>query len=430
MLRITNLSGLFTGAGFEQKDGRHPKPDDCGFVGGPIEIVCSGAGTIERIVQAGGSPAVRAADAANEVVDGTGLFATAGFIDAHTHALFAGRRGNEFFERWQGKTYREISDADGGIHRTVRCTTDASDGELCRALIERLTEMLAAGTTVAEVKSGYAATAADELRLLRLIKQAGQSASLPRIIATFLGLHAVPSGRAEQDYVAEIVAALETVASERLATFVDSFPEQGFFSRSECERFTRAAHGRGLNSKVHAEEITSQGTTALFVRLGATSVDHLEQIDDDAVATLAASNTTAVLLPATSLFLGIGYAPARKLIDSGARVAVATDFNPGSAPACDLQLAALLAAAQMRMTAAEILCAITYNAATALRLETSHGSLSPGKSADILLWNLGTDSSFPSDGTALLEEIFVRRLRPRQIVLQGKPFEAVSRRRS
>ncbi len=423
MLRICNLSGIFTGSGFERKKGRHPLPEDCGFLQGPVDIVCSDNGTIDSFMPTGHTASTFVFESKAETLDGTGHYATAGFIDSHTHAIFSGRRSQEFFQRWQGATYREISDAGGGIHQTVRCTTGASDQELCCLLIYRLADMLAAGSTVVEIKSGYGATAVDELRLLRLIQTASHSPSLPHVVATFLGLHAVPAGRMEVEYVDEIIDVLPIVVSEQLARFVDSFPEAGFYSLQECERFARAAYTCGLHTKVHAEEITNQNAAARFAHLGATSVDHLEEIDDAAIIQLAACRTSAVLLPTTSLFLGLAFAPARKLIDTGVRVALATDFNPGSAPTSELQLASVLAASQMQMTAAEILCALTYNGAVSLRLEATHGTIAPGKIGDILLWDVGRQKLCTTDDVTILEEIFVCRLRPNRIVLRGQVLD-------
>lgn len=394
---IRNLRGLYTGKGFVERDGRRPCADDCGFVAGPVDLAIDDAtGTI--------SP-----QAAREVIDGSELVALPGFIDPHTHAIFAGQRSGEYFMRWGGKSYVEIAQAGGGIHSTVRATAAADDDQLRDTLGKRLRDMVRCGATTVEVKSGYGASAVQEIRLLRIIRSLSAERGLPRVRVSFLALHAVPKGRDEKDYVDEMIAALATIAQEKLADHVDTFPETGFFTLDNCLRFSRAAQATGLPCKVHADELCDLGSSADFIEIGALSIDHLQHINDRAVQLLATKSTVATMLPATSFFVGIPYANARKLIDGGARVALATDFNPGTAPALDLQLTHMLAASQMRMTAAEILCASTFNAAAALGLDRTHGALLPGRSADILLYR-----------DATLEEIVIGRHRPVRVIAQGR----------
>ena len=406
---LQNLSGIFTGEGFAKRDGRHVRADDCGFVAGPIDISIE-SGNIKAV----GSNPLRA----NESLDATGLFATAGFIDPHTHAIFAGERSSEYFMRWAGKTYLEITESGGGIHSTVRATSGASDDALRLHLRERLLDMLACGATTVEVKSGYANSAEGELRLLRVIKSLAAEPNLPETRPSFLALHALPRDRAEREYVDEMIAALPHVAAEGLATQVDSFPEKGFFTRDEALRFSQAAQKRGLACKVHADELSDLGSAAAFAMIGALSVDHLQCISDEAVKVLASSATVATMLPATSFFVGLPYANARRLLDAGARVALATDFNPGTAPALDLQFTHMLAAAQMKMSPAEILCASTFNAAAALGLEKSHGVVAPGRTGDIVLF--ASDAKPADDGMNLLQELILSRRRPTRVIHRGR----------
>lgn len=418
MLRIANLAGVFTGEGFARKQGRHPQPEDCGYLSGPIDIVCSPE--TGRIVSIG--PPDRQRKAAEEqLLDGTGCFATAGFIDSHTHAIFAGDRTGEHFARWAGRSYQEITAAGGGIHSTVRATNEATDEELTESLVTRLRAMLACGSTVVEVKSGYADKPEGELRLLRLIQRARQQRGLPEVRATFLGLHALPAGWLEQDYCSAMIDILPVIRDERLADFVDAFPERGFFSLHVTKRFVQAAAEHGLRAKIHADELSDLGTSAAMIREKALSIDHVEEINAEATAMLGDSATVATLLPATSFFLDIPFANARRLIDSGARVALATDYNPGSAPAFDFQLTNLLAASQLRMTSAEILCACTYNAAAALGLEDTHGALGVGRAASLLVWDRNAGDSIGLGQQNWLNSLLIGRRKPRFVVVQGKP---------
>jgi imidazolonepropionase len=205
-----------------------------------------------------------------------------------------------------------------------------------------------------------------------------------------------------------MIAALPRVASERLASQVDTFPEKGFFTRDESLRFSNAAREHGLPCKVHADELSDLGSSAAFAKIGALSVDHLQCVSDEGVAALASSSTVATMMPATSFFVGLPYANARRLLDAGVRVALATDFNPGTAPAQDLQPTMLLAAAQMKMSAAEILCGVTFNAAAALGLEKTHGVLAPGRIGDVLVFDRP------------LVEVILSRRRPHRVVHRGR----------
>lgn len=406
-MRIRNLAGIFTGEGFVRRDGRRVRDEDCSFARGPIDLFIDSDGLVAD-----------ATISSNEEFDGTNMLALPGFVDPHTHAIFAGERSHEYFMRWAGKTYLEITQAGGGIHSTVAATKDATDASLIESFRSRLQAMRACGATTIEVKSGYANSARDELRLLRLIRDGSRDKAVPRVRASFLALHALPKGRNEDEYVDEMIAALPQVVAEKLADQVDTFPEKGFFTRESCLRFSEAARKLGLPCKVHADELCDLGSSAAFIRAGALSIDHLQHISDEAVSLLSSHPTVATMLPATSFFVGIPYANARRLIDACARVALATDFNPGTAPARDLQLTHMLAASQMKMSAAEILCASTYNAAAALGLEKSHGALAAGRVGNVLLHKF--DGGISNDGMSELQQIILSHRRPSAVILGGQ----------
>jgi imidazolonepropionase len=406
-MRIKNLFGIFTGLGFAERDGRRVRAEDASFTTGPIDLsIDDRTGLFTE-------------SAAGETFDATGMLALPGFIDPHTHAIFAGERSHEYFMRWAGKSYVEIAQSGGGIHSTVRATNHASDAELAANLRARLKQMFRCGAMTVEVKSGYANSAQGELRLLRIIQSLAHEKGLPEIRPTFLALHALPAGRKEDEYVDEMIAILPQIAQEKLAAQVDAFPEKGFFTLESSLRFAQAAQRAGLPMKVHADELCDLGSSEAFARFGAMSIDHLQHISDSAVRYLAEARTVATMLPATSFFVGIPYANARRLLDAGARVALATDFNPGTAPASDLQLTHMLAASQMKMTAAEILCASTYNAAAAVGLEATHGTIAPGGAGDVLLYEIAKENQ-DAEPLALLEQIILARTAPTRVISRGR----------
>jgi len=415
-LRIKNLAGIFSSEGLARKEGRRPEIADCGFIKGPVDLVMDTAKGVILDIE----PSI-ASQSSDREVDGQGLVATPGFIDSHTHALFAGTRAREYFMRWAGKSYREIAAQGGGILNTFASMRETCDEDLIADLYERLRAMRAAGTLVVEIKSGYGETPDGELRMLRLIKMAKSDPLCPvKIRSSFLALHAVPKGASEEDYVSSMIAVLPTVVSESLADYVDAFPEEGFFSLEQSLRFARAAEKLGLRSKVHADELTSMSCVESFVPLGALSVDHLQKISAEGVQALCSSQTVATFLPSTSFYLDLEYAPARAVLDAGARVALASDYNPGTSPEAGLQLTALLAASRMKLSAAEIFAGLTLNAAAALGLDRDHAQLKVGFAADILLWKLTSSAASSANGQELLEEIFVESRKPLLSYVAGK----------
>lgn len=379
---IVNLRGIFTCEGFRRKQGRFPTEDDLGWINGPAHIeVDDETGRLIQITRGDRRQSLSPGD-----VDGTDLIASPGFVDCHTHAIFDGSRADEYFERWAGTNYLEIARRGGGIRRTVRATAEASDEMLIQSLEQRLKKMLSSGVTCVEIKTGYGGTPEQELRLLRLIRSLTERADLPRIVTTFLALHSRPENVTAEEYVAQMEAVLPAVKQERLAEFVDLFVESEFFDLDTSLGFARHAQQLELGIKAHVDQLTPLCATEKFCDLGAVSVDHLEHISDEGIDQLAKSATVAVLIPASGFFLNQSPAPARRLVDNGARVALATDFNPGTAPSLSLGFTMLLAACQLHLTAAEIVCGVTFNGALGLGLASSHGTLERGIIADILLW--------------------------------------------
>jgi imidazolonepropionase len=321
-------------------------------------------------------------------IDAAGKAVLPGLVDPHTHLLFAGSREQEFVQRIEGKTYMEIAAAGGGINATVRATRQASKDELKALARPRLRRMLELGVTTAEVKSGYGLETATEIKMLEAIGEVAQEGPLD-VVPTFLGAHEVPPefrGRPD-DYIQVLVTEMiPEVASRRLARFNDVFCEKGVFSLNESERVLNAGIYHGLRPKLHADELTPLGGAELAAEVKAVSADHLLFITEDGIEAMARAGVVAVLLPGTAYFLSMGrYAPARKLIERGVPVALATDCNPGSCMTESLPLVLNMACTQMRLTPAEAIAAATINAAWAIGEAARLGSLEPGKQADFLI---------------------------------------------
>jgi imidazolonepropionase len=322
-----------------------------------------------------------------EVIDASGKIVLPGFVDSHTHLIYAGSRENEFEQRLQGMTYQEIAAHGGGINATVRCVREASKEQLKTLARQRLDRMLRLGVTTVEVKSGYGLTTADEIKCLEVIAELNAEGPL-ELIPTFLGAHAVPPEyRSNRDGYLRLLIdeMLPEIARCDLARFCDVFCETGVFDLQESERILARARDLGFQLKLHADELTPLGGAELAARLGATSADHLLCITDAGIDALAASGTVATLLPGTAFFLGMPYAPARKLIERGVPVALASDCNPGTCPTENLPLVGAMACTQMKMLPAEALTALTVNAAAALGCSDRLGSIEVGKQADLII---------------------------------------------
>lgn len=344
------------------------------------------------IVAVGRRPDVdKLANADCETLDCGGRLVTPGLVDCHTHLIYAGSRADEYERRLGGASYLEIFEAGGGIHATVRSTRAASEDKLLALARRRAEVLLSHGTTTAEVKSGYGLTTEDELKMLRAAARLGEEGPI-RIVPTFLGAHAVPPEYADRrkDFV-ELVTdeMIPAVAAEGLAEYVDVFCDRGAFTVDETHAILAAARSAGLQLRLHADEFEPLGGTELAVEMGAAAVDHLAVVTEAGIRALAGSDTVAVMLPGTTLFLGASrFAPARALIDAGALVAVASDHNPGSCHAASLRAILTPAATYLKMTSAEMLHAVTINAAYSLGRADRLGSLETGKAADAAIFDV------------------------------------------
>jgi imidazolonepropionase len=323
-------------------------------------------------------PQLQGPDRELEELDGRGLCAIPGLVDCHTHACFAGDRVDEFELRSAGASYEELHAAGGGILATVQATRSAGEAKLTDAVRRHRRWMRRAGTTTFEAKSGYGLDRETELASLRAIGAAGG-------IATWLGAHAPPPEFPDGDAYLDFALAEVLPDAARLAVAADVFLEEGAFSAEQARRYLEACRAAGLALRLHGDQFTEQGAIPLAIELGARSVDHLEATGDGGVRMLAASDVVGVLLPASALFLDRPMPPARALVDAGAAVAIATDFNPGSSFCASLAIVSSLAATQLHLTPAQALSACTVNAAFVLGVASDVGRIAPGYVADIVL---------------------------------------------
>ncbi|PIZ69357.1 MAG: imidazolonepropionase [Candidatus Marinimicrobia bacterium CG_4_10_14_0_2_um_filter_48_9] len=334
----------------------------------------------------------------NEWIDAQGRFVSPGFVDSHTHPAFAATREMEFEQRGQGKTYQEIAAAGGGIRSSVTALRQIDEDKLTELIRHRFDQILASGTTTLEAKSGYGLTLESELKSLRAITKAAQGHSID-VHRTFLGAHEVPDEfRDGREHYIQILVdeMIPAVANAKLAEFCDVFCEEGVYTIAETRKIARAAQSYGLKIKLHADEFVSTGGAQLAVEIEALSADHLMAVSDAGIRALAESEVVATLLPGTTFFLGQSqWAPARKLMEAGVTVALASDFNPGSNMAFSMPFIMTLGIIYLHLTPLEVWQAVSINGAKALGLQSSVGALRPGFRADCVIWNCNNYRQVP-----------------------------------
>ena len=396
MLALKNIAQLVTlGAGPVPRRGSEMTE---------LGIIRNGAVIIrgERVTWVGPTHdfPVRQPGAETRILDciGLELIALPGFVDSHTHPVFGGTRADEYEMRALGMTYQEIAAAGGGIRQSVRQLRRSDLGSLTARAERYCRQFLEHGTTTIEAKSGYGLSTEDEMKALRAIAALRADSRL-EIVPTFLGAHAIPEEYegSRQLYVEKLIREMiPAVVQEGLADFCDVFCDAGYFTVDEARAILQAAKAAGLGLRIHADELAHSGGARLAAELGARSADHLEWIDDEDIRAIRQSDTVATLLPGTAFNLGLTrYPPARKLIEAGVPVALATDFNPGSCFTPNMQLILSIACSQMRMTPAEVITASTINGAYSLGLSERLGSIEEGKQADIVLMDVADYREIP-----------------------------------
>jgi imidazolonepropionase len=399
---LLHASEILTGEGVRRKDGRSVAEEDLGriedgalvystktvpytdFANGKKGMKVVG----DRILWIGKSDDVPA-----EYLNGSPIFdldgknaVLPGLVDCHTHLVFAGDRASEFAARCGGATYEEIAEKGGGIQTTVRATREASEEDLFRSARARVEEAHRFGIRTIEAKSGYGLSVEAEMKCLRVVRRLQEATPEMTIISTFLGAHDFPKERTREEYLDDLVdVMLPEIAANDLADACDVFVDRGYYTVEEARRVLERAKSLGLKVKVHADELMDTGSTSFAASIGALSADHLLKISDGSIRAIAASETTAVLLPGTAFYLKAPHAPARKLLEAGARVAISTDFNPGTSMTLNLPAVLTISALYLGMTRAELFAAVTYNAARALDLHDRKGSLEVGKDADFFV---------------------------------------------
>lgn len=401
---LKNISTLLTLQGASAKNGRYIKEEDLGIMNQASVVMDK-----DKIVWVGPHkklPKEWAKKKGMRELDMKGKTVLPGFVECHTHLIFAGDRAAEFEMRNQGVSYQEIAAKGGGILSTMKKTRSSSLKDLVATGQKRVDHFLSQGVTTLEVKSGYALNLKDEIKVL----QAVQELKGPRTVSTFLGAHALPPEyKSYEEYLVFLAEkVLPVVAKKKLARRVDVFIEKGFFPVEASERYLRRAQELGFEVLIHADQMSLSGGSEVAVRIGALSGDHLLQVEEKEIRNLAKSEVTGVLLPTADLYTKTKYPPARAMIDAGVRVALATDFNPGTSPTQDLNLVGLLARLEMKMSLPEVIAAYTVGAAHALNLHKEIGSVEVGKSADIMGIDQEWSCLFYSVGEAAEKVVFSR----------------------
>jgi imidazolonepropionase len=355
---------------------------------------------------------MRSRSSRQEVIDATGKFVFPSFCDPHTHIVYAGSREQEFADRIRGLSYEEIARRGGGILNSAKKLHETSEDNLFEQSMIRINEIIGLGTGAVEIKSGYGLNTEDELKMLRVIKRIRENAML-EVRSTFLGAHAVPEAYSKErgKYIGLIInEMIPIVASEELADFIDVFCDNGFFTVDETEQILMAGIKYGLIPKLHANELGNSGGVQAGVKYNALSVDHLESSGDEEIKALLDSETMPTLLPGSALFLGLPDPPARRMIDAGLPVALASDYNPGSSPSGNMKLMMSLGCIKLKMTIEEAVNAVTVNSAYAMGISETHGSIARGKVANLFITTeMPSCSFFPyAYGSNLIDKVILK----------------------
>jgi imidazolonepropionase len=322
---------------------------------------------------------------ASQVIDARDRFVFPSFVDSHTHLVFAASREEEFVMKIKGATYQEIAAEGGGILNSASKVQQASEDELLEKTLARAWEIIHTGTGAVEIKSGYGLTVRDEIKMLRVAKQIGVLTPLT-VKTTLLAAHALPAGVRKADYISMVVEEMiPAVCEAKLADYIDVFCEQGFFDADDAERIVNEGKRFGLKPRIHANQLYRSGGVQVGVKTGALSVDHLENIGAEEIEALKNSKVMPTVLPGAAFFLGLPFPPVRAMIEAGLPIAIASDYNPGSAPSGSLPLMISLACIKMKMSPEEAFNATTVNTAAALELQLSHGSITKGKIANLFI---------------------------------------------
>lgn len=336
-------------------------------------------------IAAYGPMAEAGAYTADETIDATGRFVFPSFVDSHTHLVYAATREEEFVMKLKGATYADIAAKGGGILNSARRLQAMSEDELYERTLDRAREIIATGTGAVEIKSGYGLTTRDEIKMLRVARRIGQTTPLT-VRTTFLGAHAVPSDTTREAYVDRVIDdMIPAVAAERLADYIDVFCEEGFFTPEQTERIVEAGKAAGMLPRIHANQLHRSGGVQVGVKTGALSVDHLENIGEEEIALLRGSSVMPTALPGAAFFLNLPFPPGRQLIDAGCPLAIASDYNPGSAPSGNMPLILALACIRMRLLPEEGINAATINTASTLQLQHEVASVTRGKLANVFI---------------------------------------------
>lgn len=401
---LRNISNLLTLEGAAKKQGRRVQEADLGIL--TKHCIVADKGKITWIGPQAKLPKALAQKKNYKEYDMKGLTVLPGFVECHTHLVFGGNRAAEFEMRNQGVSYQEIAARGGGILSTMKHTRGASVAELGQLAQKRADDFIAQGVTTLEIKSGYGLSLKDEMKMLT----AASAVEKIRTRKTFLGAHALPPEfKSYDDYLDFLVQkVLPEIRKKKLAERVDIFIEKGFFPLESSKKYLLAAKEMGFDVLAHADQLSQSGGSDVVVDVGALSGDHLLQVSDKEISRLAKSEVTCVLLPAADLYMKSKYPNARSMIEAGARVALATDYNPGSSPTQNLNLVGLLARLEMKMTLAEVIGAYTVGAAYALNLQNEVGSLEVGKSADFMCTENDWQTLFYSVGERTPSSVFSR----------------------